>query len=313
MLQANDSNESLAYFLAFGESAESRYREGTSMAESQSQKQKALAFRLLHHGPRALLLPNAWDVVSARILQGSGVAAIATSSAGIAFSLGYADGQKISRSEMLHVVARIVAAVNLPVTADVEAGYGQRPEDAAETALAVIEAGAVGMNLEDAKLAETKDAAHPLIDLSLQLERIAAVKEAANAVDVPLVLNARTDIYLKQVGVAESRYDEALRRLTAFRDTGADCVFAPAVDSPEIIRNLARDLAVPLNILAGPGSPSVAELESFGVARISLGSSVMRATLGLLQRIAAELRGAGTYHSLEGAPSYAEVNRLMTS
>ncbi len=264
------------------------------------QKAKADAFRGMHHG-EILLLPNAWDVASARVIRQAGFGAIATTSAGIAFTMGYPDGQRISREEMLAVVARIAAAVDLPVTADVEAGYGNRPEDAARTARAVLAAGAVGMNLEDA----TGDPKNPLFDLGLQVERLKAVRE------FPIVLNARTDVYLLDVGAPERRYDEALRRLAAFRDAGADCVFVPGLRDASTIGRLVKDLRCPVNILAGLGSPSVPELQKLGVARVSLGSSAMRATLGLLRRLAEELKAAGTYTSLEGGISFADVNRMM--
>jgi 2-methylisocitrate lyase-like PEP mutase family enzyme len=277
------------------------------MTDLQAQRTKAENFRALHRGPKVLVLANVWDVAGSRILEMSGAPAIATSSGGVAFAQGYADGEEISREEMLEVVARIAKAVRVPVTADVEAGYGERPEDAAATARAVIEAGAVGMNFEDAK----DDPANPLTELPLQLERIAAIREAGRAAGVPLVLNARTDVYLKNVGAPESRYDEVVRRLAAFRDAGADCVFAPGLHDAVTIGRLARDLGCPLNILAGPGAPPIPELQMLGVARVSLGSSVMRATLGTLQKIAAELANDGTYKLLEGAPSYEEVTRLM--
>ena len=277
------------------------------MLDLEKQKNKAVAFRAMHRGPGILLLPNAWDVASARIIEEAGFGAVATTSAGIAFTLGYPDGQRISRDEMLEVVARIAAAVNVSVTADVEAGYGSRPEDAAQTARGVIEAGAVGMNLEDG----TDDVEHPLVDWSLQLEKIAAVREVAKATGVPIVLNARTDVYLLQVGAPEKRYEEALRRLAVFRDAGADCVFLPGVRDAETIGKMVRDLGCPVNILAGPGSLSVPELEKLGVARVSLGSGPMRATLGLLGRMTEELKTTGTYRSLDGAPSHADVNRLM--
>src|SRR5215469_4388456 len=241
------------------------------------QKSRANAFRAMHRGEKILLLPNAWDVASARVFEDAGFGAIATTSAGVAFSLGYADGQKITREEMLARVGRIAKAVKVPVTADVEAGYGNRPEDAGRTASEVIEAGAVGMNLEDV----TDDASHPLAEVSLQLEKIRAAKEAALKRGVLLVLNARTDVYLKQVGAPESRYDETIRRLEAYRDAGADCVFVPGVYDAETIGRLVRDVKCPVNILVGPGSPSVPELEKLGVARVSVGSSPMRATLGL--------------------------------
>ena len=273
----------------------------------QEQMTRANAFRGMHRGPGVLVLPNAWDVASARIVEEAGFGAIATTSAGVAFSLGYPDGEKIPRVEMLARVARIARAVRVPVTADVEAGYGHRPEDAAETARGVIEAGAIGMNLEDG----TDDLQHPVADLSLQLEKIRAMREVALKSSVLLVLNARTDIYLARVGAPETRYDETVKRLVAFRDAGADCVFAPGLRDPETIARLVRDVQCPLNILAGPGSPSIAELQKLGVARVSLGSSAMRATLGLLRRVAEELKTAGTYESLDGAPSHGELNQLM--
>ena len=277
------------------------------MPDKQKQKAAAEAFRAMHRGQRILLLPNAWDVASARIFEEAGFGAVATTSAGIAFALGYPDGQHISRDEMLEAVSRIAAALTIPVTADMEAGYGDRPEDAAQTAVAVIESGAVGMNLEDA----SADADHPLVDLPLQLEKIAAVQQAARTAGVSIVLNARTDVYLVQFGPAEKRYDQALRRLAAFRDAGADCVFLPGLRDAAIISRMVKDLDFPLNILAGPGSPSIPELQQLSVARVSLGSSPMRATLGLLGRMADELKTTGTYRSLENAPSHDDVNRLM--
>src|SRR5579871_4672870 len=164
---------------------------------SELRRQKANTLRELHHGAKALLLPNVWDVAGARIIEEAGFGAIATTSAGVAFSLGYPDGQKITREEMVARVGRIARAVKVPVTADVESGYGNRPEDAGRTAREVIEAGAVGMNLEDV----TQDQALPLAEVALQVEKIRAVKEAALKTGVLLVLNARTDVYLKQVGV----------------------------------------------------------------------------------------------------------------
>jgi 2-methylisocitrate lyase-like PEP mutase family enzyme len=269
------------------------------------QKTKADAFRAMHRGSHILLLPNAWDAASARVFEQSGFAAIATTSAGIAFTLGYPDGQHVSRGEMLAVIRRIQVAVEVPVTADVEAGYGDRPEDAARTARDVIETGAVGMNLEDA----TGNPQRRLFDLSLQLERVKAVREAAR--EVPMVLNARTDVYLLQLDAPEKRYDAALRRLAAFRDAGADCVFVPGLGDAETIGRLVKDLQCPVNILAGPGFPAVPQLEKLGVARVSVGSGPMRATLGLVQRMAQELQSAGTYRALEGAIPYADVNRMM--
>jgi 2-methylisocitrate lyase-like PEP mutase family enzyme len=271
------------------------------------QRNKAEAFRAMHSGREVLLLPNVWDVASARIVEDAGFPALATTSAGVAFSLGYPDGERIPREEMLAAVTRIARAVRVPVTADVEAGYGPKPEDAARTARAVIEAGAVGMNLEDA----TGSAEQPLAELSLQVEKIRAIRQAADGSQVPLVLNARTDVYLLQVGEPSTRYDETVRRLRAFRGAGADCVFVPGLRDAPTIGRLISDLQCPVNILAGPGSPTVPELRKLGVARISLGSGPMRATLGLLRRLSEELKSSGAYGAMENSPSHAEINKLM--
>lgn len=274
------------------------------MAQEQA---NAAALRVLHSGKEILLLPNAWDVASARVVEESGFKAVATTSAGIAFSLGYPDGQVISREDMLAAIARIAKAVKVPVTADVEAGYGKTPQDAGRTARAVLDAGAVGMNLEDT----TGDSSATLAELPLQLEKIRAVREMASRLRIPLVLNARTDVYLLQIGDPKNRYDETVRRLSAFRDAGADCVFAPGVRDAPTIGRLVADLKCPVNILAGPGSPSVPELSKLGVARVSLGSGPMRAALGHLRRIADELKTTGTYSKLEDAPSHADMNRML--
>lgn len=279
----------------------------SNQANKQSLKEKAAAFLQMHHGSNVLLLANVWDAASAVIVQQAGFSALATSSAGIAFSLGYPDGQKISRAEMLAAIERIASRVDVPVTADVEAGYGDRPEDAADTARGVLDAGAVGLNLEDATGDETK----PLVDLPLQLEKIHAIREVAKKAGVHLVLNARTDLFWLQIGEEAARYDRTLERLVAFRDAGADCLFVPGLKDPAMIRRLVQDLNAPLNILGGPELPSVPELEKLKVARVSLGSGVMRGTLGHLRRIAAELKGSGTYTSFEGAPSFDEMNRLL--
>jgi 2-methylisocitrate lyase-like PEP mutase family enzyme len=271
------------------------------------QKKKAEAFRAMHTDTGVVLLPNVWDVASARIIEEAGFQALATTSAGIAFAQGFPDGQKIPAEQMIAAVAHIASAVGVPVTADVEAGYGQRPEDAARTARGVIEAGAVGMNFEDA----TGDADHPLTELTLQFERVRAIRETAHELGIPIVLNARTDVYLLQIGDPSRRYDEAVRRLAAFRDAGADCVFVPGVRDAETIGRFVADLKCPVNILGVPGSPSVFELVKLGVKRISLGSGPMRASLGFLRRLAEEVKTSGTYKLMEGAPSHAEMNKLM--
>lgn len=272
-----------------------------------SQVEKAMQFRQRHRGPGALVLANAWDVASARIFEEAGFPAIATTSAGIAYSLGYPDGQHIPREEMIARIGRIARAVKVPVTADVESGYGSTPEDAARTTRELVQAGAVGMNLEDA----SGDPNQPLLELQLAVEKIKAARVAAAQLRVPMVVNARTDVYLLPGGDPQAQYSEALRRLIAYRDAGADCVFAPGLKDVETIGRLVGDLQCPLNILAVPGTPPIPELEKLGVARVSLGSGPMRATLGLLRRLAEELKTAGTYNALDEAVPYAEVNKML--
>jgi 2-methylisocitrate lyase-like PEP mutase family enzyme len=271
------------------------------------QTNKAIQFRQLHRGPGMLILPNAWDVASARIFEDAGFPAIATTSAGIAFSLGYPDGQRIPREEMMARIGRITRAVQVPVTADVESGYGVTPEDAANTTRELIEAGVIGMNLEDASLRMDQ----PLSSLELAVEKIRAARESAVQLRAQIVINARTDVYLLPGGNPEGDYSEALRRLLAFRDAGADCVFAPGLKDAETIGRLAKAVECPLNILAVPGAPSISELATLGVARVSVGSGPMRATLGLLRRLSEELRNSGAYTTMEGAVPYAEVNKLL--
>jgi 2-methylisocitrate lyase-like PEP mutase family enzyme len=274
-----------------------------------TQGELARQFLALHDGRKTLVLPNAWDVASARIFEEAGFPAVGTSSAGVANALGYSDGQRISRGEMLAVVHRIAEAVGIPVTADMEAGYGAKPEDVAETARAVIAAGAVGMNLEDT----VDDRPDLLADLSLQKERIRAVGEASARAGVPLVLNARTDVFLASIGAAETRLARTIERLNAYRDAGAQCLFAPGVKDKETIAQLASGVRGPLNILATAGTPRVAELEKLGVARVSVGSGPMRATLGLIARIAYQLREEGSFSLMtDGAMTYADANRLFT-
>jgi 2-methylisocitrate lyase-like PEP mutase family enzyme len=268
---------------------------------------KALQFAALHRGPNILVLPNAWDAASARIFEAAGFSAIATTSAGIAFSLGRPDGQRIGRYQMLAVVKRIAHLVSIPVTADMEAGYGGTPEAVADTAHAVLEAGAVGMNLED----EPPDH-QSLFDVSLQTEKIQAVREMAASMGVPFVLNARTDVFLRAVGEPAGRLDHAIRRANAYRAAGADCLFVPGVSDRETIGRLAREIQGPINILAVADSPPLAELQQLGVARVSVGSGPMRASLTLTRRIANELLQSGTYSSFtESAIPYAEVNQLF--
>ncbi|HYL61145.1 MAG TPA: isocitrate lyase/phosphoenolpyruvate mutase family protein [Candidatus Methylomirabilis sp.] len=276
--------------------------------DTKAQAAKAEALRKLHHGPRLLALANAWDVASARILEELGHLAIATSSAAIAFSLGYPDGQRISRGQMLEVVSRIAHAVRVPVTADTESGYGKTPEEIAEFTKALIASGAVGLNFEDV----TGDDESTHVELSLQVKKIRMIRDTSAALGVPLVINARTDIYLMPVGPEATRFERTVERLKAYHRAGADCLFAPGVCDREIIAKLVKAVGGPLNILASPGCPSLSELEKMGVARVSAGSGAMRAAMGAFRQLAKDWLAHGSYDSLLSSTiPFAELNRLM--
>lgn len=269
---------------------------------------KARIFLELHHAAHILVLPNAWDAASARIFEEAGFPAVATTSGGVANSLGYPDGENVSREEMLAAVHRIAAAVTVPVSADMEAGYADSAAGVAETARAVLAAGAIGMNFEDG----TRVPADPLAAVESQVEKIRAIRQAADSLGVHLVLNARTDVFLAQVGEPASRAREAIRRANAYREAGADCLFIPGVAEPEIISVLVRSIHGPINILAGPATPPAPELDRLGVARLSTGSGPMRVSLTSTREIARALRETGDVAPfLKGAVTHADSNRLF--
>lgn len=276
-----------------------------------SQSQKAVEFSERHTGPGILVLPNAWDAGSAILMVQAGFSAIATTSAGIAFAAGLPDGQRITRDRMLRAVAEIVAAVDVPVTADLEGGYGRTPEDVARTVTNAIEAGAVGCNIEDG----SDTAGQPLLDLELACDRIRAGAEAASGSVLPFTLNARTDPFLARDPTDPTNFSEAVRRANAYRAAGANCLFVPGVKDRAIIAELVREIDGPLNILAASGgSPSplsVADLVTLRVKRISIGSSLSLAALAVVQRAARELKEHGTFTYTATALSHSEANRLM--
>lgn len=272
------------------------------------QAQKAEQFRQLHHGPQVLVLVNVWDVATARLVEQAGLRAIATSSAAVANSWGYPDGQRISRVNMLSVVERIARHVHLPVSADLEAGYGGTDEAVIELAYALIAAGAVGLNFEDA----TGNARNPLFTVEQQVERIQRLREVSNAIHVPVVINARTDVYLAQVGEPATRFEHAVRRVNAYRQAGADCLFVPGVGDSVTIARLVKAVDGPLNILAGPNTPPVTELARLGVARVSFGSGPFRAAMGWFRKFLHEVREPEALAALtQDAIPYVELNKLL--
>jgi 2-methylisocitrate lyase-like PEP mutase family enzyme len=274
----------------------------------QVQAKKAERLRELHRGPEILVLANAWDVASARIVEEAGYPAVATTSAGVANTLGYRDGQRITRGEMLEVVARIARAVTVPATADFEAGYGTTVEDMRESAEKLVEAGAVGLNFED----KTGDDESTLVPVALQMEKIRAIRNASAAMGVSLVINARTDIYLMPIGPAETRFERTVERLRAYREAGADCVFVPGLQDRELIAKLVKAVDAPVNILLQPDGPSIAELQNLEVARVSTGSGLMRAAMGAAQKMAKSLRAGGDFKELvRDAIPYAVINAML--
>ncbi|MFJ7278345.1 isocitrate lyase/phosphoenolpyruvate mutase family protein [Kitasatospora sp. NPDC098663] len=264
------------------------------------QREKARLLRELHRPGEPLVLANVWDAASARLVAAAGARAVATASASVSWSLGSRDGGGADLEQVLVRTAQVVRAVDLPVTADLEGGFARTAAGVGESVAALLATGAVGVNLED----EGRPAAEAA-------ERIAAARAAADAAGVPAYVNARTDVFLHGIGAPEGRLDDAVRRLRAYVEAGADGVFVPGVADEETIAALAAAVPVPLNVLAGPGAPSVPELAKLGVARVSLGPGLAEVAYAAVRRAAAEVYASGTYTALEGGLTYQELNGLF--
>ena len=260
----------------------------------------AARFLALHRPGRPLLLPNPWDIGSARLLASLEFEALATTSSGYAATLGRSDGS-VTRDEAIGHAAAIVTATPLPVSADLENGFADDPEGVARTIRAVRDAGAVGVNLEDADHRGDR----VLLPIAEQIERLAAAREAAGDA---VFVNARIDTYLR--GLPDPM-TETLARAAEYVAAGADGIFVPGVVDPDTVAALAQGISAPLNVLVGPGAPPVQELAKLGVARVSLGSSVAEAAYTVAHRAARELLAEGTYTSLDGALDYATLNALL--
>jgi 2-methylisocitrate lyase-like PEP mutase family enzyme len=260
-------------------------------------KAQALAFRELHaNGP--LVLPNAWDPGSARAIEAAGAKAVATTSAGVSWAEGVADAGGLTRAAALAVLRRIVSVVSVPVTADLESGYGVTPAEVGATVAEAIAIGAVGINLEDS-------VAHKLVEPGVLAERIAAAREAAVASGIDLVINARTDTHLFGDGTG------TLERARLYAEAGADVLFVPGVVDPSTIRELVAGSPLPLNIMTGPGAPSIAELAELGVVRVSVGPAIAAGAYGLAAAAAQELLTTGTYATLTTAADLSKHNNLL--
>jgi 2-methylisocitrate lyase-like PEP mutase family enzyme len=252
-------------------------------AESVTLAERAELLRALHQGPAPLILANVWDVTSALAVERAGASAIATTSSGVAASLGYEDGEAIPVAEMLAAIARIATAVSLPVTADMEAGYRL---EAPELVAALVGAGAVGLNLEDTDRANDPSG---LVDIGVQSSRLAAIRVAATTIGVPIVINARIDVFLRSSGSLEARLEEAIRRAVAYVAAGADCVFPIGLVDADAIGRIAREVGAPVNVLLLPDAPPVAMLAELGVRRISVGGGLARHAMGVAEAVARRL------------------------
>lgn len=271
----------------------------------------AQAFADAHARPGIIVLPNAWDAGSAVLMADAGFPYIATTSAGVAFAHGLPDGQRLSRGRMLELVGEIVEAVDVPVTADLEAGYGPTPDDVAATVRGAIEIGAAGCNIEDS----TGDPERPLFPLHEAVERIRAGAEAVRAAGVPFVLNARVDPYLVRLGTVEERFTESVLRANAYREAGAGCVYVPGVMDADTIARLVRTIDAPLNILGAMGGAesvlSVADLDGLGVRRVSIGGSLTVAVYSFARRALRDLKATGRFDYTSGSGSNRDFNELM--
>jgi len=270
------------------------------------QKKRAQAFAAMHEGEDILVLPNAWDVISACVLVDAGFAAVATTSGGCAFALGYCDGEKIPLADMAGAVRNIAKAVPVPVSADMEAGYGPASEDVAETTRQTLEAGAVGINIEDS---DKRNPGH-LLDFAVSVERIRAARGVADAAGIPMVVNARTDGF--HHGNDDEVFAETVRRANAYLLVGAGCVFVPFVSDGALIGRLAAAIEGPMNVLAGPNTPAVPMLHELGVKRVTVGGNLTKAAMTLVRRAAEELLEQGTFEFSRDVYSQGDMHRMLT-
>src|SRR5438874_8334767 len=270
------------------------------------QAAKAEAFRALHRGPRLLLMANSWDAVSARIFEAEGFAAVATTSGGVSWTIGYPDGEAAPWDEVVEQTARIARAVAVPVTADIEAGFGATPEAVGRSIADIIRAGVVGVNLEDGMHGPT-----PMRTVDDAVARIRAAREAARAAGVPIVINARTDLYIKKIGDEASRFDEAVARGRAYLAAGADCFYPITLRDSGTIGRLVQALKAPININVRAGHPSVAELEALGVARVTTATQITLMALATTRQIARELKTTGRFDAINPAIAHPEMQQLF--
>ena len=274
---------------------------------SSEQRQLAETFRKLHRAPPILLLPNSWDPMSARIFEAAGFPAAATTSGGLAWALGYQDGEKTPWPEVVAATRRIAEAVRVPLTADIETGYGETPDELSRSITDIIGAGAVGVNLEDG-MPNPKEPVRTIEDAAAHIR---AARAAASAAGVPIVINARIDLYLKHVGDEATRFTETLQRAEAYLAAGADCIFVFAVADLDLIKKLTAAIKAPVNVVGRAGGPGLKALEAAGVARVSIASGASMVVMSTIQRIAEELRQTGEFDILKTSMTRPEAQKLF--
>lgn len=264
----------------------------------------AKSFLARHHAPPVLVLPNAWDALSARLFVAAGFDAIATTSGGVAWALGYPDGEHCPWREVIAATERIVRSAQVPVTADIEAGYGASPSDVAAHVAEIIQAGVVGINLEDGLHG-------PMRSIEDAVARLGAAREAAHKEGVPIVLNARCDIFHLQHGEDNTRFAATVERCKAYLAAGADCVYPFGLRDPATIAKFVNAVDGPVNITGRPGMPDAAALERLGVARITIASAATLVTISNIQKLAAELRASGRFEVLTTTFRHPEAQKLF--
>ncbi|HEY7300717.1 MAG TPA: isocitrate lyase/phosphoenolpyruvate mutase family protein [Xanthobacteraceae bacterium] len=261
-------------------------------------------FRARHHASPVLLLPNVWDAVSARLFVDAGFEALATTSGGVAWALGYPDGERAPWSEVVAATARIVRSAQVPVSADIEAGYGAAPAEVAAHVAEIIDTGVVGINLEDGLHGGIRSIADAAA-------RLSAAREAARKKDVPIVINARCDIFHLQHGEEPPRFDATVERCKAYLAAGADCIYPFGLRDAAIIADFVKAVGAPVNVTGRPGMPDAAALARIGVARITIASAPALVMMSGIQKLAAELRASGSFEMLNAPLRRPDAQKLF--
>jgi 2-methylisocitrate lyase-like PEP mutase family enzyme len=280
------------------------------MINNISQKEKAEQFRALHHTGKLLVLPNIWDPLGALLMENLGYPAIATASASIAYTNGYNDGENIPFNDLLALLKKITKSVDLPVTADIESGYGENDSQLRENIKLLLNTGIVGINIEDAD-----HKTNGLHSVETQSNKIRLIRKVSDEMGIPLFINARSDVYVrgKNFATAESKFDEIMKRGKAYKEAGADSFFPITLTQEEYIKELIAQLELPLNILAIPGIPGLKALNKLGVARVSLGPGFLKIAIRVMKELAVQLKEYEGLSSITGNEITSDYLKALVS